>query len=77
MKLGYFHYKNKDFNNAIKCFEKANQLKSDDFISLLYLSYSYEATGNIKQAKKAIKKAKALNPKEENILKQYKVFYKR
>ena len=73
----YFYYQKQDIENAIKYFTKAHENNENNYIPPLYLSYCWEKQNNIKLAKKYIKKARALNPKDENILKQYKTFYKR
>lgn len=73
----YSYYQKEDIENAILYFKKAQQYAQNNFIIPLYLSYCYEENNNIKLAKKYIKKAHLLNPKEENVIKQYKTFYKR
>lgn len=73
----YFYYLNEDLENAISYFKKASDYAPNDFIPLLYLSYCYEKNNNIKLAKKYIKKARLLNKQDENVIKQYKLFYKR
>lgn len=73
----YFYYLNEDMENAIFYFKKASDCAPNNYIAYLYLSYCYEKNNNIKLAKKYIKKAHSLNCKDENIMKQYKLFYKR
>lgn len=77
LEKAYSLYLKNDFENAKNYFQKATELNQNDYIAPLYLSYIYEAQGNVKLAKKYIKKARIIKPKDENILKQYKVFYKR
>jgi len=77
LEKAYDYYLQKDNKKAIYYFEKAQEINPNNYVSLLYLSYCHEQENNIKLAKKYIKKAHKLNPKEENINKQYKTFYKR
>ncbi|MBQ4646817.1 MAG: hypothetical protein IJB79_05675 [Candidatus Gastranaerophilales bacterium] len=73
----YFYYKKEDIKKAIEYFSKAHETSPNNYIAPLYLSYAYEFENDIKLAKRYIKKAKALNPKSEEVIKQYKTFYKR
>ncbi|MBQ8635722.1 M48 family metalloprotease [bacterium] len=73
----YSYYIKEDINNAILYFEKAYEYNPNCYIAPLYLSYCYEFQNNKKLAKKYIKKAKTLKPKDEKVLEQYKIFYKR
>ena len=77
LEKGYDYYLEKDIENAIKYFELAYTNNQNNYIAPLYLSYAYEAKGDIKLAKRYIKKARALKARDENIIKQYKVFYKK
>lgn len=74
---GYYFYLKEDMEQAIEYFLLAHETNSNNYIAPLYLSYAYELQGNVKLAKKYIKKARALNSKDENVIMQYKTFYKR
>jgi len=74
---GYYYYNKKDIKNAIKFFLKAQKENPNNYIAPLYLSYSYEYLGDIKLAKRYIKKARSLKPRDLNIIEQYKALYKK
>lgn len=73
----YSFYKKENFNEAIEYFTLAYNNNPNNYIAPLYLSYSYEAIGNEKLAKRYIKKARSLKPRDSIIIAQYKALYKK
>ena len=80
----YSFYKNGDFLNSIEYFKKAYDKNPNNYIAPLFLSCCYEKLyeqNNCKKdytmARKYIKIAKTNNPKNEDVIKQYKNLYKR
>lgn len=71
----YSFYKKEDIDSAIKYFLLAYQNNPQNYIAPLYLSYCYENTGDIKSARKYIKKARSLKPRDPIIIEEYKTLY--
>lgn len=72
-RIAYTSYLKGDMENAIKYFEKLNSVE-ESYITCLYLSYANEYLYNttkkekyLKEAKKYIEKASALNANDENV----------
>lgn len=72
-RIAYTSYLKGDMENAVKYFEKLNSVE-ESYITCLYLSYANEYLYNttqkekyLKEAKKYIEKASALNSNDENV----------
>ncbi len=59
--MGYFHYVDCEFDDAIKCFKKALELDNDDLEIILCLAFCYRQKGDEKKFNNILKKF-VINP---------------
>lgn len=62
LKQGKAYYNNKEYEEAIKYFQKAAELNPDDEVNLYWLGCSYNLNGNYEEAIRCLNKSVELNP---------------
>jgi len=58
---GVKKYQAKDFTGALKSYEMSNTIKSGDTLTLLYIAYAAEASGNVERVKSIYQELFTLN----------------